>query len=508
MLALLSVFDKRGLVELGQALAAMGYELVASGGTARALRAAGLTVREVSDLTGFPELLEGRVKTLHPAVHAGILSRRTPADQAELQRHGVQPIDVVVVNLYPFAETVRSGDVSLEAALAQIDIGGVTLLRAAAKNFPHVVVLSDPADYDWVVDALRAGTLTLDRRRALALKAFRYTALYDATIADYLARGLPDDPALPAMWPVGLEQVQVLRYGENPHQQAARYRTALEPEPFVQIHGREMSYNNWLDLDAAWRAAQEFPAPAVVIVKHGNPCGIGLGESVVSAYRRALASDPVSAFGSVIAVQGVVDRLAAEAMQDLFIEVLVAEEFTLEALDVLRAKSQNLRLLRARAAAVRPREARTTVAGWLVQTPDVEPDDVRTWQVVTRRAPTEEEWEGLRFAWRAVKHVRSNAIVLARRLEGNWATVGIGAGQMSRVDAVHMAVYKAGGRAQGAVLASDAFFPFPDGLALAAQHGVTAVVQPGGSRRDAEVIAEADRRGLAMVFTGRRHFRH
>ena len=508
MLALLSVSNKQGLADLGQALSALGYELVASGGTARALQKAGLAVREVQDLTGFPELLEGRVKTLHPAVHAGILSRRTPEDQAALTRHGLQPIDVVVVNLYPFAATVRNREVPLDAALEQIDIGGVALLRAAAKNFPHVVVLSDPADYGWVVEALRAGTLTMDQRRALALKAFRHTAAYDATIAEYLAQTVDRDPALPQAWPVGLEQVQVLRYGENPHQQAARYQTALASEPFVQLHGKAMSYNNWLDLDAAWRAAMDFSEPAVVIVKHGNPCGIGVGRTVADAYQRALASDPTSAFGSVIAVRGRVDRAAAEAMRGLFIEVLAAAEFTPQALDVLKAKSRNIRLLQAQAPAVLPREARTTVAGWLVQTPDMAPEDEGAWQVVTRRAPTEEEWAGLRFAWRAVKHVRSNAIVLARQVDGDWATVGVGAGQMSRVDAVHMAVYKAGERAQGAVLASDAFFPFPDGVALAASHGVTAVVQPGGSKRDAEVIAEADRLGLAMVFTGRRHFRH
>ena len=508
MLALLSVSNKQGLADLGRALTALGYELVASGGTARALRKAGLTVREVQELTGFPELLRGRVKTLHPAVHAGILSRRTEDDGADLARHGLSSIDVVVVNLYPFAATVRGRDVTLDEALEQIDIGGVALLRAAAKNFPHVVVLSDPADYGWVTEALRAGTLTLERRRALALKAFRHTAVYDATIADYLAQTVDDDPALPPVWPVGLEQAQVLRYGENPHQQAARYRTAWTDESFLQLHGKAMSYNNWLDLDAAWRAVMDFDEPTVVIVKHGNPCGIGQGRTVADAYRRALASDPVSAFGSVVAVRGAVDRDAAEAMRGLFIEVLAAAAFTPQGLEVLRAKSRNLRLLRAQGPAPMRREARATVAGWLVQTPDVASEDEGAWQVVTRRAPTAEERAGLGFAWRAVKHVRSNAIVLARQVEGDWATVGVGAGQMSRVDAVHMAVYKAGARAQGAVLASDAFFPFPDGVALAASHGVTAVVQPGGSKRDAEVIAEADRLGLAMMFTGRRHFRH
>ena len=508
MRALLSVSDKRGLTDLGRALHALGYTLIASGGTARALAQAGLPVQAVADLTGFPELLGGRVKTLHPAVHAGILSRRTPDDQADLARHGLAPIDVVVVNLYPFADTVRGREVTLDDALEQIDIGGVALLRAAAKNFPHVVVLSDPDDYAWVVEALQQGTLTQDRRRALAVKAFRHTAVYDATIAAYLGRGLPADEPLPDPWPVGLQRVQALRYGENPHQVAARYASPLAEAPFVQLHGKAMSYNNWLDLDAAWRAAQDFPVPAVVIVKHGNPCGIGLGLQVADAYRRALASDPVSAFGSVIAVHGVVDGDAARAMRDLFIEVLAADDFTPEALDVLRAKSRFIRLLKARAPHTPRPEARRTVAGWLVQTPDVAPEDEAAWQVVTRRQPTAAEWEGLRFAWRAVKHVRSNAIVLARPVDGAWATVGVGAGQMSRVDAVHMAVYKAGDRAAGAVLASDAFFPFPDGVALAAEHGVTAVIQPGGSKRDASVVEEADRRGLAMVFTGRRHFRH
>ncbi len=507
MRALLSVADKRGLADLGRALHALGYDLLASGGTAQVLRQAGLPVQAVEDLTGFPELLEGRVKTLHPAIHAGLLSRRTPQDQAELAQHGLQPIDLVAVNLYPFAETVRRG-APLADALEQIDIGGVALLRAAAKNFPHVVVLSDPDDYPWVVQALQQGGLNPDQRLGLALKAFRHTAVYDATIADYLARQTPAAEALPATLPIGLQQIQALRYGENPHQRAARYLSPTQNEPFAQLHGKTMSYNNWLDLDAAWRAAQDFPAPAVVIVKHGNPCGIGVGTSVAAAYRRALASDPVSAFGSVIAVHGVVDADAAAAMQGLFIEVLAADDFTPEALEALRGKSRHLRLLRATAASWPRREARTTVAGWLVQTPDTAAEDESAWRVVTQRTPSDHEWAGLRFAWRAVKHVRSNAIVLARQVEGDWATVGVGAGQMSRVDAVHMAVYKAGERAQGAVLASDAFFPFPDGVALAAQHGVTAVIQPGGSKRDAQVIAEADRLGLAMVFTGRRHFRH
>ncbi|NPA26942.1 MAG: bifunctional phosphoribosylaminoimidazolecarboxamide formyltransferase/IMP cyclohydrolase [Chloroflexi bacterium] len=507
--ALLSVSDKRGLVPFARGLVALGYTLLASGGTARVLQEAGIPVRPVSTVTGFPEILGGRVKTLHPAIHGGILSRRTVDDQAELDRHGIPTIDVVVVNLYPFLKTVQQEGVTLEEALENIDIGGVALLRAAAKNFPHVLVLTQPEDYEPVLAQMRAGRVDMALRRALAVKAFQHTAAYDAAIAAYLAQS--DDKTLET-WPqvlaLTLERVEVLRYGENPHQQAARYRPPHVPEAFQQLHGKAMSYNNWLDLDAAWRASRDFDVPAVVIVKHGNPCGIGTGETVAGAYRRALASDPVSAFGSVIAVRGVVDAEAAEAMRDLFIEVLAADGFTEAALARLKRKSKNLRLLQARHVAPPAWEVRSTVAGWLLQTPDVEPEDPSSWRVVTRRAPSPQEWEGLIFAWRAVKHVKSNAIVLARQIDGAWATVGIGAGQMSRVDAVHLAVYKAGERAQGAMLASDAFFPFPDGIEAAAAAGVTAVVQPGGSKRDADVIAAADRLGLAMVFTGRRHFRH
>ncbi|NPA06427.1 MAG: bifunctional phosphoribosylaminoimidazolecarboxamide formyltransferase/IMP cyclohydrolase [Chloroflexi bacterium] len=505
--ALLSVSDKRGLVPFARGLVELGYTLLASGGTARVLQEAGLPVRPVSTVTGFPEILGGRVKTLHPAIHGGILSRRTPADQAELERHGIPTIDVVAVNLYPFEATVRRKGVTLDEALENIDIGGVALLRAAAKNFPHVLVLTQPEDYEPVLRALREGRVDMTLRRQLAVKAFAHTAAYDTAIANYLAQR-DEDEAWPERVLIDLTRVQVLRYGENPHQRAALYRPREATGAFRQLHGKAMSYNNWLDLDAAWRASRDFDAPAVVIVKHGNPCGIGLGSSVADAYRRALASDPVSAFGSVIAVRGVVDDAAAEAMRDLFIEVLAADGFTDAALERLKRKSKNLRLLLPEQDALPPWDARTTVAGWLLQTPDIAAEDPASWRVVTQREPTALEWEGLVFAWRAVKHVKSNAIVLAREVDGAWATVGVGAGQMSRVDAVHLAVHKAGERARGAVLASDAFFPFPDGVEVAAQAGVTAIIQPGGSKRDAEVIAAADRLGLAMIFTGRRHFRH
>ncbi|RMF84053.1 MAG: bifunctional phosphoribosylaminoimidazolecarboxamide formyltransferase/IMP cyclohydrolase PurH, partial [Nitrospirae bacterium] len=474
-------------------LKALGYDLVASGGTARALRAAGLEVTDVSTLTGFPEILGGRVKTLHPAVHGGILARRTKAHLAELARHGIAPIDVVVVNLYPFAETVARPDATLADAVENIDIGGVALLRAAAKNFEHVVVVCDPEDYDWVLERLRAGGLSEEERRALAAKAFRHTAGYDMAIAAYLGG---EEQAPVEEVPLLLRRAAALRYGENPHQEAGLYVPLGEEVPFEQLHGKAMSYNNWLDLDGAWRAAVDFAEPTVVIVKHGNPCGIASAATLEEAYRQALASDPVSAFGSVIAVNRPLDAATAEAMRDLFIEVLAAPEFEEEALAMLRKKSRNIRLLRARGPRVDGLLWRSTVSGWLAQTPDVAAEDEATWRVVTERQPTDAEWEGLRFGWRAVKHVKSNAIVFAQ----GKATVGVGAGQMSRVDAVRIAVMKAGERSRGAVMASDAFFPFPDGVEVAAAAGVTAVIQPGGSKRDEEVIAAANRLNLAMVF--------
>ena len=500
-LALLSVSDKRGVEEFARGLYDLGYTLVASGGTARVLRAAGLEVTDVSALTGFPEIRDGRVKTLHPAVHGGILARRSPAHLAELAQHGLAPIDVVVVNLYPFVETVARAGVTLDEAVENIDIGGVALLRAGAKNFQHVVVVCDPADYDWVLERLRAGGLSESERRGLAAKAFRHTAGYDAAIAAYLSAG---EEALAEEVPLLLRRAATLRYGENPHQEAGLYVRVGEEVPFEQVHGKEMSYNNWLDLDAAWRAAVDFDEPTVVIVKHGNPCGMASAETLAEAYRLALASDPVSAFGSVIAVNRPLDAATAEAMRGLFIEVLAAPAFEEDALAILRAKSRHVRLLRAHGARVDSILWRNTVSGWLAQTPDVAAEDESAWRVVTERQPTEAEWEGLRFGWRTVKHVKSNAIVFAQ----GKATVGIGAGQMSRVDAVRIAVMKAGERSQGAVMASDAFFPFPDGVEVAAEAGVTAVIQPGGSKRDEEVIAAANRLGLAMVFTGRRHFRH
>ncbi len=501
--ALLSVSDKRGIVDFARGLHDLGYTLVASGGTARTLQDAGLPVTPVSDLTGFPEILDGRVKTLHPAIHGGILARRTPDHLAELANHGIRPIDIVVVNLYPFEETVARGDVTLEYAVENIDIGGVALLRAAAKNFSYVTVVCDPADYAWVEERLRAGGLSQEERRRLAVKAFRHTAAYDAAISTYLG-ALSDTASLDARTPIFLRQVASLRYGENPHQRAGLYLPIGASPAFEQLHGKEMSYNNWLDLDGAWRAAQDFDEPTVAIIKHTTPCGLASASTLAQAYELALASDPISAFGSVIAVNRPLDLATAQMMRDLFIEVIAAPDFAPVALELLRRKSRNLRLLRAVAPDVRGLQWRSTVAGWLVQTPDQLVEDPSTWKVVTEREPTSEEWESLLFAWRAVKFVKSNAILFAR----GKATVGVGAGQMSRVDAVRMAAWKAGERAQGAVMASDAFFPFPDGVEVAAEAGITAVVQPGGSKRDEDVIAAANRLGLAMVFTGVRHFRH
>lgn len=517
--ALLSVSDKTGLVEFARGLANRGVELISTGGTARILRQAGLAVRTVEEVTGFPEILDGRVKTLHPAIHGGILARREPAHLAELAIHAIGLIDLVAVNLYPFAQTVARPEVSLAEAVEQIDIGGVALLRAAAKNFAAVTVLCDPADYPLVLAELgQQGDVSLATRKRLALKAFRHTADYDAAIADWLAGQFPEvsvetprrgaGEPFPAELHLHLWHVQTLRYGENPHQRAALYGLSPGATPLGGrlLQGKPLSYNNLLDLDAAWRAVGEFSAPTGVIVKHNNPCGVASAETLERAFSLALAGDPVSAFGSVIAVNRPFDEPTAQALGDLFVEAIAAPDFTAGARRAL-AQRPGCRLLQmgdieAGPALAPEWELRSVRQGILLQEPDTPGDE--EWRVVSARPPTAEERESLEFAWRVVRHVRSNAIVLAQ----GQATVGIGAGQMSRVDAVRLAVLKAGERARGAVLASDAFFPFPDGVEEAARAGVTAIVQPGGSVRDEEVIAAADAAGLAMLFTGRRHFRH
>ncbi len=502
--ALLSVYDKTGLVAFGRGLAELGFELVASGGTARTLSEAGLAVTQVDEITGFPEILGGRVKTLHPVVHGGILARRTPEHLAELGSHGIAPIDLVACNLYPFVETVRRPDVTEAQAVEEIDIGGVTLLRAAAKNFESVTVVCDPADYDRVLEALRAGEIPADERRRLALKAFRHTAAYDAAIATWLAGRVEADEPMPGALNLAAERVQLLRYGENPHQQAALYRWVGASPAFEQLQGKELSYNNIVDLEAAWAMPQEFDEPAVAIIKHTNPSGLAVADTLVDAYRLALACDPVSAFGSIIAVNREVDLALVEEIGSLFVEVLVAPSYTPKALEWLAQHKKNCRVMVAKPGGEEDLVLRSVRGGLLAQTPDLRGVDESKWKVVTKRQPTEAERKSLAFAWIAVKHVKSNAIVFVQ----GTATVGVGAGQMNRVDSVYLAARRAGDRAKGAVMASDAFFPFPDGIEAAAEAGVTACIQPGGSIRDEQVIAAADRLGMAMIFTGERHFRH
>lgn len=507
--ALLSVHDKAGLVDFAAGLAALDFGLVASGGTARALHAAGLAVTPVEQVTGFPEILGGRVKTLHPAIHGGILARRTDEHLAELAAHGITPVDLVVCNLYPFAATVARPGVTAQQAVEEIDIGGVTLLRAAAKNFESVAVVCDPADYGEVLAALQAHALTVEQRRGLALKAFRHTAAYDAAIATWLGQHVEPSagshpPALPETIVLAAQRVQSLRYGENPHQEAALYRwTGAEPA-FEQLQGKALSYNNLVDLEAAWAMPQEFAEPAVAIIKHTNPSGLATAGSLVDAYRLAFACDPVSAYGSIIAVNREVDLALVQEMGSLFVEVLAAPGFTADALGWLAAHKQNCRVMRAGGAAPAGPILRSVQGGLLAQTPDDRGVDESTWKVVTERQPTQAERRSLAFAWLAAKHVKSNAIVFAQ----GTATVGVGAGQMNRVDSVYLAARRAGERARGAVMGSDAFIPFPDSIEAAAAAGVTACIQPGGSLRDDEAIAAADQLGMAMVFTGERHFRH
>ncbi|NPV07293.1 MAG: bifunctional phosphoribosylaminoimidazolecarboxamide formyltransferase/IMP cyclohydrolase [Anaerolineae bacterium] len=504
--ALLSVYDKAGLVELGQALSDLGVELIGSGGTARALRQAGLTVLEVSDLTGFPEVLGGRVKTLHPVIHAGLLARPTPEHMEELRQLGIKPIDLVVVNLYPFAQTIATPGASLDDIVEQIDIGGVALLRAAAKNFARVAVLVDPRDYGMVLDELRQrGEVSERIRRRLAQKAFTHTASYDTVISRHLYDAGFAGSGFPEAISFAFEKVQDLRYGENPHQKAALYRESGArcglPQAQV-VQGKPLSYNNIIDAAAALAVTQEFQESAVSVIKHNNPCGAAVAADPVTALKQALASDPVSAFGSVISVNRPVAADFVEALDDLFVEVLLAPGYSQEALGRL-ARRADLRVLVVPEVATRPAcDLRKIVGGGLVQTPDH--GDAAELKVVTRRQPTEEEMRSLRFAWKVAKHVKSSAIVLAQGM----ATVGVGAGQMSPIDSVWIAARKAGERARGAAMASDAMFPFADGIEVAAGTGVTSVIQSGGSVRDQDVIAAADKHGLAMVFTGMRHLLH
>ena len=508
MRALLSVYDKTGVIEFGRKLATAGFELVSTGGTHSVLSGdGGLPVRQVSDVTGSPEILDGRVKTLHPVIHGGLLARRdTPEHLEELASHGMELIDLVAVNLYPFVDTISRPGATLDDALENIDIGGPTMLRAAAKNFPWVAVVVDPGDYEWVGEKLAKGGLSLEERRGLAAKAFRHVATYDAAVTGYLTGDGAEDPLTPDI-ALALSRVAKLRYGENPHQQGALYVPAGAPGGGVangrQLHGRELSYNNLMDADAAWRVVSDFAECTAAVIKHANPCGLSSRADQSEAYRRAFEGDTVSAFGGIVGFNRTVTAATAEAMGPVFYEVVVAPGYEPEALEILQRK-RNLRVLAVDAGAGLPYDIRPITGGLLVQTPDVIEEDPAEWEPVTQRKPTAPELQDLAFAWKAGKHIKSNAIVFAKEQ----TLVGMGAGQPNRVVSVHLSGRIAGEKSRGAVLASDAFFPFPDNIELAAEAGIAAIVQPGGSIRDSEVVEAADRHGIAMVFTGVRHFRH
>jgi phosphoribosylaminoimidazolecarboxamide formyltransferase/IMP cyclohydrolase len=514
--ALLSVTDKSGLIPFAQALAAHGADLISTGGTARALREAGLDVRDISDLTGFPEMLDGRVKTLHPKVHGGILHiRDNPEHAAAVNAHHIEPIDMVVVNLYAFEKTAQIPGVSEQALIENIDIGGPSMLRSAAKNFEDVAVVTSTADYAALTEELsaNAGQLSRETRWRLAKQAFATTAAYDAAIANTLeslqtTNNEQQTTCLPSTLRLIEPRTAILRYGENPHQQAALYTdgSGTGVAAARQLQGKELSYNNLVDLDACWELVSEFDEPAVVIIKHTNPCGASTGATVLDAYTRALAADPISAFGGVLGINREVDGQAAAEIAKLFVEAIVAPAFTPEALERFAAK-KNLRLVQIKAAQT-PRVLKQISGGMLVQTADARHITAADLTFATTRRPTQEELRALLFAWTISKHVKSNAIVYARFFEGHGQTVGIGAGQMSRVDAARFGAMKAVLPLAGSVAASDAFFPFPDGLEVVAEAGATAVIQPGGSVRDNEVIEAANRLNIAMAFTGIRHFRH
>ncbi len=509
MKALISVYDKTGIVEFSRRLAAAGFELISTGGTHRTLsEGGGLAVRQVAEVTGSPEILEGRVKTLHPVIHAGLLARRDSPDHlAELAKHGIDPIDLVVVNLYPFVATVTKSDVTLADALENIDIGGPTMLRAAAKNFPSVAVVVDPADYSWVAEKMARHSLSMEERRDLAAKAFHHVSVYDTAVADYLTATSEAD-SLPDKLTLSLKKVAVLRYGENPHQQGGLYVLGDGPTGGVagarQLHGREVSFNNLMDADAAWRTVSDFAEPTAAVVKHANPCGLASHEDQAEAYRRAYEGDSVSAFGGIVGYNRTVTAATAAAMGPVFYEVVVAPGYEPEALKILR-KKRNLRLLAVERTGGAPSyDLRPISGGLLVQTLGAATEDPAEWKTVTNRAPSDAELRDLAFAWKAAKHIKSNAIVFAK----DRTLVGTGAGQPNRVVSVHLARRTAGDKSRESVLASDAFFPFPDNIELAAEAGITAIVQPGGSIRDNEVIDAANQSNMAMVFTGVRNFRH
>jgi len=514
--ALISVSDKEGLIEFARGLAAFKVRILSTGGTAKLLADNGVPVTEVSDHTGFPEMLDGRVKTLHPKIHGGLLARRDlPAHMDAIKQAGIEPIDLVVVNLYPFAQTVAKPGCTLEQAIENIDIGGPTMLRSAAKNHGGVAVVVDPADYAALLEEMadNGGAISAGTRFALAKKVFTHTAAYDAAISNYLTGLAPDGGrmAFPERLTMQFEKLQDMRYGENPHQSAAFYRDTI-PVPgglagYRQLQGKELSYNNVADSDAAWECVKTFSEPACVIIKHANPCGVATGKTLKEAYERAFATDPVAAFGGIIAVNRPLDGAAAEAISKQFVEVLIAPAMTEEARKALASKT-NVRILEVPIdVGISAFDMKRVGGGLLVQSLDSRNVSASDLRVVSKLAPTEAQLEDLLFAWRVAKFVKSNAIVFC----GGRRTLGVGAGQMSRVDSARIAVIKAGNSGlalAGSVVASDAFFPFRDGVDVVAQAGAKAIIQPGGSMRDDEIIAAADELGLAMVFTGFRHFRH
>ncbi len=510
--ALISVSDKTGVVDFARSLVERGVIILSTGGTAKALRDAGVAVTDVSDYTGFPEIMEGRVKTLHPKVHGGLLGRRdVPEHMAAMEQHGIEPIDLVAVNLYPFESTIAKEDCSYADAIENIDIGGPTMLRSAAKNHNDVTVVVDPDDYGSVLAELaETGEVSVTSNARLARKVFEHTAHYDAVISAYLASQQEDGEKFPKVLSLTYDRVQSLRYGENPHQQGAFYRDPIQAEPSVgsarQLHGKEMSFNNFLDANSALELAKEFSGISAIIVKHNNPCGVASADTLVEAYRKARDTDPVSAFGGVLSFNRTVDLDTAKEIASTFVEVVIAPGFSADALTVLTGK-KNVRLLETgeltRTAG--GMDLKRVVGGVIYQDRDLGcVADVRALEVVSNRPPTDDEYVSLAFAWKVCKHVKSNAIVYAR---GEHA-VGVGAGQMSRVDSAKIAVIKANFPLEGTAMASDAFFPFRDGIDAAAEVGVSAVIQPGGSIRDEEVIQAANEHGMAMLFTGMRHFRH
>jgi phosphoribosylaminoimidazolecarboxamide formyltransferase/IMP cyclohydrolase len=515
MRAIISVSDKTGVVEFAKGLNKLGYEIFSTGGTKKALTEASVPVKSVSDITGFPEILDGRVKTLHPMVHGGILARRDlPSHMKELVEKKIEKIDLVAVNLYPFVQTVSKEGVTLQDALENIDIGGPTMIRASAKNFPGVIVVVDPADYPVILEKLQKGDLPQAERKRLAQKAFQHTAIYDTAIAQYLRQG---EEGLPEELTVAMKKRYGLRYGENPHQTAAFYaelavgaRQNTGITWAKQLHGKELSFNNILDADAAWGVAVDFTAPTVSVIKHTNPCGLASHEDIAEAYRRAFSGDEVAAFGGIVAANRPVTLAMAEAMKPVFYEIVIAPAYEPVALKLLKEKKKDLRILEAELPPGYGKEEcgyidyRRVKGGFLVQNSDSVPEKQVDMKTVTRRAPTAKEKEDLLFAWRACKHVKSNAIMLVKDKK----VVGMGAGQPSRIISAKIAGEKAGDKAKGSVLASDAMFPFPDVVEHAAKVGVTAIIQPGGSIRDQESIDAADKHNIAMVLTGERHFRH